>query len=222
MKHRKTLVAGLAVGFAVMAPAAAFATTGTATPTAPPSSPSAPTSAPTTAPPTSDPGGVPKAYISVSPHSGVPGQKVKVAVGCEAGYISHLSSDALDIGKLHQVGPQDDPKIAPRSEAAATVKKGAKVGSHKVSFDCGGATITTSFTLLTPKAPPSSTVPSVPAAGQQVTKVPKGAPQTGGGGTADPASYTGLIAALVGSGLLVAGAGAGTVVYRRRQSARQN
>jgi hypothetical protein len=207
MKHRNALVAGLAVGFAVMAPSAAFADTSTA----PPTTSSTPTSTPTTPPPTSPPPGVPKAYVSVSPHSGVPGQKVTVAVGCDFKYISHLSSDALDIGKLHPVGPQNDPTVAPRAEAAATVKKAVKVGVHKVSFDCGGATIATSFTLLAP-------TPS----GQQVTKVPSGAPQTGGGGTADPASYTALIAGLAGAGVLTAAAGVGTVAYRRRQAARQN
>lgn len=221
MNHRKMVVAGLAVGFAVMAPAAAFA----ATPTAPPTTPGTPTSAPTTPgtpPPTTTQPGVPKAYISVAPHSAVAGQKVTVAVGCEAKYISHLSSNALDIGKLHPVGPQDNPAIAPRSEAAATVKKDIKPGVYKVSFDCGGAPISTSFTLLAPKPTPTPT-PKAPApSGNQVTKVPSGAPQTGGGGTADPASYTGLIAALAGAGALTVAAGAGTVAYRRRQAARQN
>jgi hypothetical protein len=209
MNHRTTLIAGLAVGFAVIAPGAALASTGTSAPTAP----STPTSAtPTeTAPPTTTPGdgnpGVPKAYVSVSPHSGLPGQKVTVETGCEFKYVTGLTSNALDIGKLHQVGPQTDPSIAPRAQAAATVKKNVKPGVYKVSFDCGGAKITTSFTVLTPK-PPVKT-------GQQVTKVPAGAPQTGGGGTAgDPTSYTGLIAALSGAAVLAAGAG--VVVYRRR------
>jgi hypothetical protein len=208
MNHRTTLIAGLAVGFAVVAPGAALAATGTPAPTTP-TSPTATVPTKPTAPAGTEPttqAGVPKAYVSVSPRSGVPGQKVTVATGCELKDVSKLASDALDIGKLRPVGPQDDPATAPRAEAAATVKKAAKPGVHKVSFDCGGATITTSFTVLTPQSPVKT---------GQVTKVPAGAPQTGGGGTAgDPASYTGLIAALSAAAVLTAGAG--VVVYRRR------
>ena len=83
------------------------------------------------------------------------------------------------------------------------------------------------FVLLCDTVEPSATVKVVPAAkkapaekqpaGKQVSKVPAGAPQTGGGPVDEPASAGWLIAGLAGAG--AAGAG-GVVLMRRRPASR--
>ncbi|MDT8909527.1 hypothetical protein [Amycolatopsis sp. PS_44_ISF1] len=145
----------LAAGMLIAAPAFAAGT-------------GAPTSSPVTAPTSQDhvPGN-PKAFLRVLPAVGRPGAQVAVRVGCEAGYIAKLSSPVLDFGKL-TAGPEHNPKVAPLSKGTATVKKNAKPGAYTASYECGGARITTKFTVLPATAK------------KQVTKVPSGAPQTGG------------------------------------------
>ncbi|WP_328606414.1 hypothetical protein OG943_41890 [Amycolatopsis sp. NBC_00345] len=171
MKRIAVFSTVLAAGMLIAAPA--FAAGSTSTPTAPPTSAtgtptSTPTSSPTEAPPTDDNAGVPKAFLRLLPTVGRPGSQIAVRVGCEAGYIAKLSSPVLDFGKL-TAGPQNDPKVAPLSKGTATVKKNAKPGTYTASYECGGAQITTKFTVLPAKQAP-----------KQVTKVPAGAPQTGG------------------------------------------
>ncbi|WP_033293209.1 hypothetical protein [Amycolatopsis jejuensis] len=172
-----------------------------------------PTPAPTTtAPaPAGDHAGVPKAFVRVLPSSGRAGDKVLVRVGCEASAISGLKSSALQIGKLSAVGPQKDPAKAPVSQATATVRKDVKPGTYQVSFSCGGAEIGTKFTVLAAK-------PATKPAPKQVTKVPSGAPQTGGtdGPVADSASTADIPIAAGAMGALAVG-GAGFVLMRRRQ-----
>ncbi len=82
------------------------------------------------------------------------------------------------------------------------------------------------FVLLCDTVEPSATVKVVPAAKKapvkkeapkQVSKVPAGAPQTGGGPVDEPASAGWLIAGLAGAG--AAGAG-GVVLMRRRPASR--
>jgi hypothetical protein len=166
MKRIAVFSTVLAAGMLIAAPA--FAAGSSTTPTAPPTSATGtPTSSPTTTP-TDDNAGVPKAFLRLLPAVGRPGSQIAVRVGCEAGYIAKLSSPVLDFGKL-TAGPQNDPKVAPLSKGTATVKKNAKPGTYTASYECGGAQITTKFTVLPAKQAP-----------KQVTKVPAGAPQTGG------------------------------------------
>ncbi|MFC3449363.1 hypothetical protein [Amycolatopsis speibonae] len=78
------------------------------------------------------------------------------------------------------------------------------------------------FVLLCDTVEPAATAKVVPAAKKepvkkQVSKVPAGAPQTGGGPVDEPSSAGWLIAGLAGAG--VAGAG-GTVLMRRRPAPR--
>jgi len=82
------------------------------------------------------------------------------------------------------------------------------------------------FVMLCDTREPSATVKVVPAAKKepvkkeptkQVSKVPAGAPQTGGGPVDEPSSADWLIAGLAGAG--VAGAG-GAVLLRRRPASR--
>ncbi|WP_020662587.1 hypothetical protein [Amycolatopsis benzoatilytica] len=188
----------------------AFAAETTAPPTSAPAT--APTSETPTAAPTGNPG-VPKAFIRVLPSSGHAGDKVTVRIGCEASGISHLSSAALQFGKLHPVGPQNDPSKAPVSQGTAIVKSGVKAGVYPVTFSCGSADLAAKFTVLAPK-PAAKPAP----APKQVTKVPVGAPQTGGtdGPVVDSQSSVGLPIAAGAMGALALGS-TGFVLARRCQ-----
>ena len=158
---KKTAVTGVAAAvLLVLAPGAAFASTTPTTPTSPEPSPSVHV-------------GVPKAFVRVQPRAARPGATVKIRVGCVAEGTHDLASPVLTIGELRRVGPQNDPAKAPAAVASAVVKD-AKPGVYPVSFFCGGAQISTKFTVL--------------GAAKQVGKVPSGAPQTGG--TDCPATFS--------------------------------
>ncbi|ADJ42741.1 hypothetical protein AMES_0919 [Amycolatopsis mediterranei S699] len=138
--------------------------------------------------------GNPKAYLRVMPTAARAGAKVQIRLGCEASSTSDLASPVLKIGALRRVGPQNDPAKAPAAAASATVQAAAP-GVYKVSFSCGGAELTTKFTVLGER--------------RQVAKVPSGAPQTGGG----PGDH-GSLAAAGAMGVLALGGG-GLVLARR-------
>ncbi|MEU0531726.1 hypothetical protein [Amycolatopsis tolypomycina] len=113
--------------------------------------------------------GNPKAYLRVMPNAARPGAKVQIRLGCEAASTRTPTSSVLTVGALRRVGRQNDPAKAPAAAASAIVKP-VKPGVYQVSFFCGGAELTTKFTVLGER--------------RQVTKVPSGAPQTGGGSAA--------------------------------------
>ena len=138
--------------------------------------------------------GNPKAYLRVMPNAARPGAKVQIRLGCEAASTRDPASPVLTIGALRRVGPQNDPAKAPAAAATAIVQP-AKPGVYQVSFACGGAELTTKFTVLGER--------------RQVAKVPSGAPQTGGG----PAGH-GPLAAAGAMGVLAVGGG-GLVLARR-------
>ncbi|WP_370946666.1 hypothetical protein AB5J62_03670 [Amycolatopsis sp. cg5] len=195
---RKSIVAaGLAAGFALLGPAAAFAADE-------PTTDKTTTTTTSEAPAPEEHAGVPKAYLKVSPKAAKPGQKVIVSVGCDTEL--NLNSAALDIGRTHPVGPQHDPSVAPEQQASAVVKN-VKPGTYAVTYECGrGTVIMTKFTVL-----PADQAKE-PA--KQVTKVPAGAPQTGG--SDGPADYTALVVGLTGAGVLATAGGVGYAAYRRR------
>jgi hypothetical protein len=136
----------------------------------------------------------PKAYFRVMPTAARPGAKVQIRLGCEAASTRDLASPVLKIGALRRVGPQNDPAKAPAAAASAIVQP-AKPGVYQVSFSCGGAKLTTKFTVLGER--------------RQVAKVPSGAPQTGGGSAGH-----GPLAAAGAMGVLAVGGG-GLVLARR-------
>lgn len=138
--------------------------------------------------------GNPKAYLRVMPTAARPGAKVQIRLGCEAASTRDLASPVLKVGALRRVGPQNDPAKAPAAAAAAVVQA-AKPGVYRVSFSCGGAELTTKFTVLGER--------------RQVAKVPSGAPQTGGGSAGH-----GPLAAAGAMGVLAVGGG-GLVLARR-------
>ncbi|WP_206787998.1 hypothetical protein [Amycolatopsis sp. MtRt-6] len=138
--------------------------------------------------------GNPKAYLRVMPNAARPGAEVQIRLGCEAASTRDLASPVLAIGALRRVGPQSDPAKAPAAAAAATVQA-VKPGVYRMSFSCGGADLTTKFTVLGER--------------RQVAKVPSGAPQTGGGSAGH-----GPLAAAAAMGVLAVGGG-GLVLARR-------
>ncbi|MEV4148309.1 hypothetical protein AB0J40_31930 [Amycolatopsis sp. NPDC049691] len=180
---KTVVVAGAAAAFLVLAPGAALASS---TPAATPE-------------PSSEHAGVPKAYLRVLPKVARPGGKVEIRLGCAAESTQGLTSTALTIGPLRRTGPQTDPAVAPAAVATAVVKQ-VKPGVYPVSFSCGGAEISAKFTVLGASA------------AKQVTKVPAGAPQTGG--TDGPSDGSGPLAAAAAMGVLAAGGG-GLVLARR-------
>ncbi|WP_372672073.1 hypothetical protein [Amycolatopsis kentuckyensis] len=182
---KKTAVAaGVAAAFLVLAPGAALAST---TPAAAPE-------------PVSEQAGVPKAYLRVLPKVARPGAKVEIRLGCAPESTQGLTSPALTISTLRRTGPQTDPATAPAAVATAVVKQ-VKPGVYPVSFSCGGAEISAKFTVLGASA------------AKQVTKVPAGAPQTGG--TDGPVDDSGTpLAAAAAMGVLAVGGG-GLVLARR-------
>ncbi|WP_370940380.1 hypothetical protein [Amycolatopsis sp. cg13] len=207
---KRTVVFSALVAAGMLSAAPAFAAEAPTTSTT-----AAPSSAPATEEPTDDNAGVPKAFIRVLPSSGHAGDRVTVRIGCEASEIKNLNSAALQFGKLHPVGPQNDPSKAPISQGAATVRTGVKPGVYKVAFSCGSADLSTKFTVLGAKPAPKPTPTPAP---KQVSKVPSGAPQTGGtdGPVVDSQSNLGLPIAAGAMGVLALG-GTGLVVARRRQ-----
>ncbi|ATY09577.1 hypothetical protein CU254_03160 [Amycolatopsis sp. AA4] len=206
---KRTVVFSALVAAGMLSAAPAFAAESPSAPStaAPSSSPAGPDS--------DDNAGVPKAFIRVLPSSGHAGDRVTVRIGCEASEIKNLKSAALQFGKLHPVGAQNDPSKAPISQGAATVRSGVKPGAYPVSFSCGSADLATKFTVLGAKPAPKPTPAPAP---KQVSKVPSGAPQTGGtdGPVADDQSNLGLPIAAGAMGVLALG-GTGLVAARRRR-----
>ncbi|HJQ45220.1 MAG TPA: hypothetical protein VJ870_02695 [Amycolatopsis sp.] len=125
-------------------------------------------------------------WLNLSAYSGHPGEKVSVAAAC-ADDASPLTTEALQVTEplaRNAEGHQ------PWALFAETVIRDVPQASYPVSFHCGGEPVTVHFTVLakekatTPaKQPAPSTTSS--AADQQVSKVPKGAPQTGDGSLTD-------------------------------------
>lgn len=210
---KRTVVFSALVAAGMLSAAPAFAAEAPTTP-ATPSATSTAAPSPATDEAADDDAGVPKAFIRVLPSSGHAGDRVTVRVGCEASEIKNLNSAALQFGKLHPVGTQSDPSKAPVSQGTATVRTGVKPGSYQVSFSCGSADLATKFTVLGAKPAPKPTPAPAP---KQVSKVPSGAPQTGGtdGPVADDQSNLGLPIAAGAMGVLALG-GTGLVAARRR------
>jgi len=164
MKRRHAYSIVIAVGLlTALSSTTALADPSTTTPT--------PTTTTTTTTDPSPPAQEPApGMFYVSPSSAYPGQTVMVTLnggsfGCGERFIS---SPALIVAQPLEY------------QTAATVKPDAKPGTYDVSTPRNfhghyGGVVTTTFTVLENTPPP---------AGNQVTQIPKGAAQTGGGGAA--------------------------------------
>lgn len=186
-------LAAVAVGVVLAAgPAAGIAAADTTTTNPPTTSPPPSTTTPppttsrTTTPlpaPSGLPGGV---LLSVDPASGVPGQHVVLKLACDSGG-SEPHSPALSNGR--------GSAAAGTSYVDATVRSDVTPGSYPVLGECRGTALRTTFTVLA-----------------SVSRIPRGAPDTGGGPSDDPSAPF-----LVGGALVLAGAaGAGVRLLRRR------
>ncbi|WIY03534.1 hypothetical protein QRX60_06675 [Amycolatopsis mongoliensis] len=146
---------------------------------------------PTTAPPPTTAGRV-ALPLSLSTAKALPGTTVKLAFGCrtQPGEKRYVRSVALTFGKP---GTSDQ-------WVTGTVKN-LKPGKYAVTLHCGPETSTASLEVL-PAGNPGT---------KQVTKVPAGAPQTGGpdgpaGGSGTPLEAAAAMGVLAvgGSGLVLA------------------
>ena len=111
----------------------------------------------------------PLVWLKLSAYSGEPGWKVSVAAACDQPDASPLTSEALRVTSplaRNAEGHQ------PWALFAETVIAEVPPGSYPVSFHCGGNPVEQHFTVLARKSPP------------QVSKVPTGPVDTGGGWTA--------------------------------------
>jgi hypothetical protein len=115
-------------------------------------------------------------WLRLSAYSGHPGEKVSIAVACGAD-ASPLTTKAL---RLTQPLAANAEGHQPWALFANSVIADVAPGSYSVMFHCGGGQpVKTYFTVLAKEET------ATPKEGRtQVDVFPKGAPETGGGGTA--------------------------------------
>jgi hypothetical protein len=153
------------------------------------------------------------------------GDRIKLDARCDSNRADLAVSAALDNVKEWIKTGRKDFNI----QATARVRDDVKSGNFEVSFRCGNQKISVTISVdngnrgggngggggtTTTNTTTSTTVDT------STTMVyPSGAPQTGGQGPTDTGS--GLLLAELGGVVLVAGAGVGTAVARRRRLAVQ-
>ncbi|MGW0518961.1 hypothetical protein [Crossiella sp. NPDC003009] len=173
--------------------------------------------------------------ITVAKSESVPGSRVEITTECavDSGF-REPGSSALD--GVKRVSYDEKTQTA---KWAAVVKKDAKPGAYEITFTCqdkpqtarfavaagAGETTKPSPTQSRPtestRPKPSATKPSEakPSATTSTSaKTPKGAPETGGGGTSDDGNGLALAG---GAAALAAGAGFGVWALRRRRASAQ-
>jgi len=121
-------------------------------------------------------------HLSISPRSARPGQLVTLDLYAYCHWASGEPSPVVTIGQFRVTSPYDYGEF----QASATVNADAKPGRYEVSASCYHGlppqedTYKAQLTITNAKAP----APKPRPAAHQVKQVPKGAAQTGGGGTA--------------------------------------
>jgi hypothetical protein len=182
-RTRGYAVAAALAGAAMLAvPATGFADPTPGTPGTTDTTDTTDTATPTTEPPTTTSAPRPAyPFLSISLSPAAPGGEVLVSVGCPAGQLGVVKSKVLDIDPFEVA--TETPELI--MDAVGHVHKDAKTGLYQVSAVCGKVTLKWNFDV---KAPVTTTKPvpagNTPHRGHQVGRVPVGAPQTGGGGTA--------------------------------------
>ncbi|OXM49882.1 hypothetical protein [Amycolatopsis alba] len=171
IRCRSALV--VACGVALAAPAVAYAQDVSAPPT-------------TTTSRKTDP----YPFLGLSPQQSTADEEILVSVGCPVGELGEVKSMVLDrVGEFSVTN--ETPVI---QGAVAHIDAKARPAFYAITATCGKTTITANLQILPGKTPTSSNKPTSrppssvsvvkPASGRQVSKIPVGAPQTGGGGTA--------------------------------------
>ncbi|RSM54515.1 hypothetical protein DMH03_35975 [Amycolatopsis sp. WAC 01376] len=130
-------------------------------------------------------------FVAISPSKSTAGEDVLVSVGCAKDDFGEVKSMVLDrIGTFEVTS--EDPVIL---GTVAHISDKAKPGFYAVKATCKTTTVTINLEVApvktpaptlppAPSAKPTKATPpkAVPAAGRrQVSKIPVGAPQTGGG-----------------------------------------
>ncbi|OXM55486.1 hypothetical protein CFP71_17470 [Amycolatopsis thailandensis] len=135
-------------------------------------------------------------FIAVSPSKSKAGEDVLVSVGCPVADLGEVKSMVLDrVGKFEVTS--EGPVI---QGAVAHIGDKARPGFYAVTAICKTKTVTINLEVAAvptssssgkppkptvstgkPVPPGSSVAPVKPGAGRQVSKIPVGAPQTGGG-----------------------------------------
>lgn len=141
-----------------------------------------------------------------------PGEGIEVFVRC-AGEVGQPESPVLDVGDLQEV---QTPGELPTYRAPATIHADAEPGDYPVTATCDGETLSWPMTVYPgperddePGAAPGDD-PGKPG-DRQVTRTPRGAPDTGEG------SPTNHAAVLVTAAGLAGLAGAGAIAARRQR-----
>jgi len=177
IRHRSVLV--VACGAVLAAPTVAYAQDVSTSPTSSPAPP-----------PMQYP------FVAVSPAKSKAGEDVLVSVGCPVADLGEVKSMVLDrVGKFEVTS--ENPVI---QGAVAHIDDKARPGFYAVTAVCKTKTVTINLEVAAvppssssskppkpsvssskPVPPGSSVVPVRPGSGRQVSKIPVGAPQTGGG-----------------------------------------
>ncbi|SDY70731.1 hypothetical protein SAMN05421504_106460 [Amycolatopsis xylanica] len=142
--------------------------------------------------PTTTPSSTPPAVsagMKLSTHHGLPGAKLSIRATCvNGGQVSYFRSPALEVTRVGKV--EGTPPFIDVVDNTATVLD-VEPGRYKVELVCVFAPhssqvgATAWFTVDSTEKPADPAKPAVPVKpAKQVTKVPSGAPQTGGGGAA--------------------------------------
>ena len=134
------------------------------------------------------------------------GEHIEVFVRCY-GQVGQPESPVLTIGELQEI---DSPADIPTYRAPATINADTTPGDYQVTATCDGETLTWTFTVM-PAAGQND-----PGDDQQVTRTPRGAPETGAGTAGEDPTALVAAAGLAGAGGL---AGLAAVVIRRRRAA---
>jgi hypothetical protein len=151
-----------------------------------------------------------RASIRVEGRDIRPGQEVTVAATCDD---PKFTSSKVISPVLTAPDLRPDPNVADPTALAVVgrINSDAKPGTHSLSFTCAGKKVSGRFTIAGKPA-------AAPARAGQVPVKPKGAAETGelaGQPVEDASNPTGLLVG--GAGGLLAAAGAGVWLYRRRQ-----
>ncbi|WP_410656393.1 hypothetical protein [Amycolatopsis sp. lyj-112] len=128
-------------------------------------------------------------FLGLSPRQSKAGEEILVSVGCPGGDLGEVKSVVLDrLGKFEVTN--ETPVI---QGAVAHINDKARPGFYAIKAICKKKTMTANLEIVPakpptptsakPPKPTKSTSPVKPTVGGQVSKIPVGAPQTGGGAT---------------------------------------
>ncbi|MFI7118448.1 hypothetical protein [Amycolatopsis sp. NPDC049868] len=130
----------------------------------------------------------PYPFLGLSPRQAAAGEEILVSVGCPVGELGEVKSKVLDhIGEFTVTN-----EVPVIQGAVAHIDAEARPAFYAITAICKTTTITANLQVVPDKTPTSSSKPKPtvlpkpsspgkPASGRQVSKIPVGAPQTGGG-----------------------------------------